>query len=110
MALPTKVTFYKKNSHRPKVTGLRDGETLVLITTDTVTATLFTKNADGTTTPVAGATNMTLTAVTGQDGSYRGQIDKNAFDPPKGGNYVFVIDSTDGHWEIPAEVKVRVNG
>jgi hypothetical protein len=107
MAIPTKFTFYQLNDQFLEIDGLADGITGAFINTAVVTATL--KDVDGVS--VTGFTNITLSFVALSSGKYRGQI-QDTFNPTAQGGYTLVIDVVDGgvdkgHWEIPAEVKVR---
>ena len=107
MAVPVKLFFRKANDQIVTLSGLKDSLTDAFQNAALVTATL----QDHLNAPVAGLSGLTLGYVAASNGDYRGQVEE-VFDPAEGGGYKLVIDAVEGslvgHWEVPVEVKTRV--
>lgn len=103
MAFPTRLTMAQLNDQYIQLDGLADGLTAAPISAATLTVTLINQSGGN----VASMTGISMAAVGGLPGSYRGLV-TNAFDPPLGSQYTAAFDGTNGGFKIHIELPVTV--
>ena len=107
MAIPLKLYLHPSNDQVVRITGLKDGRTLVYQNSATVTMTLRDQHLQ----PVAGCVNLTMVYQAGTNGVYDGEIDDAGFNPPVGTGYTLLVTATVGstvaRLTIPVEIIAR---